>query len=85
MQGLYPNHEHIHLVLSQFKFYSLVIGYPMEGILTCDDIKTTNIELTLSVTISVTLILFIYYFTIEAHDGNIYGTMGRSQWMPPVE
>ncbi len=29
----------------------------------CDDVKITNI--------SVTLILFIWYFTKEAHDGNI--------------
>ncbi len=33
----------------------------------CDDVKS----LELSLTISVTLILFIYYFTKEAYDGNI--------------
>ncbi len=38
-----------------------------------------------SLTISETLILFIHYFTKEAHDRNIHGALGWSQWMPPVE
>ncbi len=38
----------------------------------------------LSLTISITLILFICYFTKEAHDGNILRALGLSQWMPPV-
>ncbi len=42
-------------------------------------------SLIFSLTISVTLILFIYYLTNEAHDGNIQGTFGWSQYMPTVE
>ncbi len=42
-------------------------------------------SLTLSVTISVTLVLFICYFTMEVHDGNIEREFGWPQRMPPVE
>ncbi len=39
----------------------------------------------LKLSLTITLILFICYFTKEAHDGNIKGSLDLSQWMPPVE
>ncbi len=42
-------------------------------------------SLNVSLTISVTLILFICYFTKWVDDGNISGALSWSQWMPPVD